>query len=127
MDTSDIESRAGSSYMLVVSDSTDEETRDSLNTFVEQHATVDITKNETPDEAREIVESGLRGEYVSEKDPLVVVHRFDEMDFDFQKFLAQYLKGVAEKNVDLPILVFDSEGENLIKANSDLSHRLYEL
>lgn len=122
MNVEDIERRATTSYMLIVSQSTDEETRDSLNNFTEQHTTIDITVNEDSGEVRDLVESN-----VNQPNPMVVVHEYEQMDRDMQKFLAQYLKGVAEKHTDLPILVYDDEGSNLGMANPDLSGRVYTL
>lgn len=122
MDPSDIERRATSSYMISVSERAAEEDRRSLNEFMEKYRSIDITVNEDSDEVRDMVEEG-----VDDPDVAIVVHRFDEMDEDMQRFLAQYLKGIAEKYTDVPIVVFDEEGGNLGMANPDLTGRVYSL
>lgn len=122
MNTEDIQRYAETSYMLSVSNRTDEETRDSLNEFMEGHQTIDITTNEDTDDARQMVESG-----VNQSNPMVVVHKYDQMDEDMRMLLAQYLKGVAEKHTTLPIIVFDEEGANLGMANPDLRGRIRSL
>ena len=122
MDVNDIERQAGTSYMLVVSNSTDDETRSELDTLIDGYATVDINPNHDPDDARELVEGSVHN-----SDFLVTVREFDDMTEDMQRFLAQYLKGIAERYVEVPIVVFDSEGNNLEMANPDLCGRLYSL
>lgn len=49
------------------------------------------------------------------------------MSKDVQKFISQYLKGIAEQHVDVPIIVYDNEGGNLGYNNPDLRGRLYNL
>lgn len=123
MNTNDISRRAKSSYMISVSDRTDDETRSNLNDFLEQHTSIDITKNHTLDDARDLVDRKMR----DLSDPIIVVHKYDEMSEDMRVFLAQYLKGVAEKHTEVPIVVFDPEGGNLGMANPDLRGRVYSL
>lgn len=123
MDLENIERRSTSSYMLVVSDSTDDETRSNVNEFIEQHDWTQITPDHTSDNTRDLVEENL----ASGNNNLIVVQKYEQMNDDFQKFLAQYLKGIAEKHTGVPIIVFDAEGSNLGMSNPDLHGRVYSL
>jgi hypothetical protein len=119
----DIDRRASSSYMLLVGDETDAETESELNNFMEMHQSIDITPDDSPETVREMVS----GE-VSDPDRLIVVHKFREMDSDLQLFISQYLKGIAETYVDLPIIVFGiDDNNNPAYSNRDLSGRVYRL
>jgi hypothetical protein len=109
--------------MLVVSDSTDDETRSNVNEFIEQHDWTQITPDHTPDNTKDLVEKNL----ASGNNNLIVVQKYEQINDDFQKFLAQYLKGVAEKHTGVPIIVFDAEGSNLGMSNPDLHGRVYSL
>lgn len=123
MDLENIERRSMSSYMLVVSDSTDDETRSNVNEFIEQHDWTQITPDHTSDNTRDLVEENL----ASGNNNLIVVQKYEQMNDDFQKFLAQYLKGIAEKHTGVPIIVFDAEGSNLGMSNPDRHGRVYSL
>lgn len=118
----DIESLSKKWYMLVVSSDTSESDRKEVKKFIENYDTILLESNTDADTVRNVVENGLEAE-----DPIIVVEEYHLMSEDVQKFISQYLKGIAEEYVDVPIIVYDSEGENLVHQNPDLSLRLYTL
>lgn len=123
MDSSDIESKADRSYMLVVTSSTGPSARDAVDEFIDQHDLVEVKLGGYSDEIADEIEGDIR----RKSDPVLVIRKFEWLDEDVQESMAQYLKGVAESNPDLPIIVFDDEGGNLSMANPDLRGRVYSL
>jgi ERCC4-related helicase len=119
----DIKRRSQSSYMLVVSSGTDASVENDVSEFLDNHNLIKITKNMGSDDVRDYVQNNIR----NYNNPAVVIEEYDDMDDDLQKFLSQYLKGVAEKHVKLPIIVYDDEGGNLGFQNPDLHGRVYSL
>lgn len=119
----DIERRAKSSYMIVVSNETSDSDRKAVKDLIESNDSVLVEPETNTDAVRNTVEQGLR----SNESPIIVVLDYQQMSTDIQKFISQYLKGIAEQHVDVPIIVYDDEGGNLGHNNPDLRGRLYNL
>lgn len=119
----DIKRRSQSSYMLVVSSDTETSIKNDVDEFLDEHNLIKITKDMSSESVRDYVRNNLS----NYDNPTIVVEEYDDMDEELQKFLSQYLKGVAEDYVKLPIIVYDREGGTLGMQNPDLVGRVYSL
>lgn len=119
----DIERRSKSSYMLIVSEDTEESVQKDLTEFIENYQIISIKTGMDADEVRDKVDYGLQ----NYDNPIIIVKKYHSMNEDLQKFISQYLKHIAEEYVDVPIIVYDNNGNNLVTQNPDLSMRVYKL
>lgn len=119
----DIERRSKSSYMLIVSDNTEKSEKEDLNEFLRDYNSISITTGIDTENVKDKVNNGLQ----NYNNPIIIVENYHIMDEDLQRFISQYLKHIAEEYVDVPIIVYDDDGDNLVTQNPDLSMRLYNL